>query len=348
MELSISILITPWPQRPNAYCLLAAMHLAYYQEMQYTQSNRLVRLLSACFFFLRLGAVYVAGTSIVIAQELEPRTFANTPTGVNIFSAGYAYSSGNVLLDPTLPIEDLDGKLNIGLIGYGRTFGLFNRNAKLKVFVPYAFGDWKGEFEGAAAEREAQGFGDIRLKLEWNFFGAPALNGKQFQSYQQKTIVGTSVMIVAPTSDYNSDELLNLGSNRWAVRTELGVSRAIGSWTLELIGNVWWFGSNNNFVGGNKLEQDPLYVAKGHLIYSFRPGLWVGFGLGYGRGGQSQVNGVPRATEQENFRFGLSAAYPINKQHGLVGSFTRAQNSGAGAEFDVFSLRYQYAWGGDK
>ena len=303
-------------------------------------------LLSGAALFLSLIAFFVASISNVIAQELEPRTYANTPTGVNIFSAGYAYSSGNVLLDPTLPIENLDGKLNIGLVGYGRTFGLLDRNAKLKMFVPYAFGDWEGEFEGAAAERDARGFGDIRVKLEWNFFGAPALSGKQFQSYKQRTIVGTSIMVVAPTSDYNSDKLLNLGSNRWAVRTELGVSRAIGSWAVELIGNAWWFGTNDNFFGGNKLEQDPLYVAKGHLIYSFRPGLWVGFGLGYGRGGQSQVNGVSRATEQENFRFGLSAAYPFNRQHGIVGSFTHAQNSGAGAEFDAFSLRYQYAWGG--
>ena len=297
-------------------------------------------------FFWWIAFVCVGICNLAAAQELEPRTYANTPTGVNIFSAGYAYSSGNVLLDPTLPIENLDGKLNIGLMGYARTFGLLKQNAKLKLFVPYAFGDWKGEFAGADAEREARGFGDIRVKLEWNFFGAPAVNRKEFQSYQQKTIVGTSVMVVMPTSEYNSDKLLNLGSNRWAVRTELGASRAIGSWTLELIGNVWWFGSNDNFFGGNKQEQDPLYVAKGHLIYSFRPGLWVGFGLGYGRGGQSQINGVPRATEQENFRFGLSAAYPFNRQHGLVGGFTRAQNSGAGAEFDAFSLRYQYAWGG--
>ena len=41
------------------------------------------------------------------AQELEPRTYNNTPTDINLFTIGYAYSSGNVLLDPALPIEDL-------------------------------------------------------------------------------------------------------------------------------------------------------------------------------------------------------------------------------------------------
>jgi hypothetical protein len=279
------------------------------------------------------------------AQELEPRTYNNTPIDINLVTIGYAYSSGNVLLDPTLPIEDLDGKLNIMLTGYARTFSLLGQNAKFKAFVPYAFGDWKGSLDGIPAEREAQGFGDIRLKLEWNFYGAPALNAEEYRSWQQKTIVGGSVLLVAPTSDYNSDKLLNLGSNRWAIRPEIGVSQGFGKWTLELIANVWLFGDNDNFFGGNTLEQDPLYVAKGHLIYTFRPGFWLGLGLGYGRGGQSEVDGIPRATEQENFRYALHAAYPINKQHGISASYTSAKNVGAGAEFDAFAMRYSYAWG---
>ena len=294
----------------------------------------LLCLLAACF------------SMSAIAQELEPRTYANTPTGVNLLSAGYAYSSGNILLDPTLPVEDLDGRLNIGTLGYGRTFGLAGSNAKFKAFVPYAFGDWQGTFEGAQRERDAQGFGDIRLKLEWNFYGAPALAGKGFRAWEQKTIVGASVLVVMPTSDYDSGKVLNLGSNRWAIRPEIGVSRAIGKWSLEAMVNAWFFDANNNFAGGNKLEQDPLYVAKGHLVYSFRPGFWLGLGIGYGRGGQTKLNGEPRATEQENYRFGIAGAYPFNNQHGMGASFVRASNNGTGSEFDLFSIRYQYAWGG--
>jgi hypothetical protein len=280
------------------------------------------------------------------AQELEPRTYNNTPININLLSVGYAHSSGNVLLDPALPIEDLDGKLNIMLAGYARTFGLLGRNAKFKTFVPYAFGDWKGALDEVQEERDARGFGDIRLKLEWNFYGAPALNAEEFSSWQQKTVVGGSVLLVTPTSDYHSDRLLNLGSNRWAVRPEIGVSRGFDKWTLELIANVWLFGDNDNFLGGSKLEQDPLYVAKGHLIYTFRPGFWLGLGLGYGRGGQTDVDGIQRATEQENFRYALHAAYPFNKQHGISASYASAKNSGAGTEFDAFSIRYQFAWGG--
>ncbi len=295
------------------------------------------------FLYLLFYMLHVSTSAY--AQELEPRTYANTPIGINWFTVGYGYSSGNVLLDPALPVEDLDGKMNIGILGYGRTFSLLNRNAKLKIFVPYAFGDWQGNFEGDATTREARGFGDFRAKLEWNFYGAPALSGAKYQSYQQKTIIGTSILIVAPTSDYNSDKLLNLGSNRWSIRTELGVSRAIGKWTVEFAGNVSWFNDNNNYFGGNTLSQDPLYVAKTHLIYKFRPGMWLGGSLGYGRGGQSFINGEPRANEQKNLRYGMTFAYSFNQQHGIRASYTAAENSGAGTEFDAFGLGYKYAWG---
>jgi len=44
------------------------------------------------------------GPSGLFAQELAPKTFANTPVGMNYLAVGYAFSSGNMLLDPALPI----------------------------------------------------------------------------------------------------------------------------------------------------------------------------------------------------------------------------------------------------
>ena len=286
-----------------------------------------------------------------MAQELDPRTYSNAPTGVNFFSASYGYSSGNVLLDPTLPIENLDGKINIGAFGYGRSFGLLGRNAKVKVVIPYAAGDWQGQIQpgpGLRSEdqqRRARGFGDIRAKLEWNFIGAPALKPDEYKDYKQDLVVGGSVLIVAPTSDYNSEKLLNLGSNRWVMRTEVGASKEFGRWGVELAGNIWLFGINDNFFGGNRSEQDPLYVIKSNIVYTWRPGLWLGAGVGYGKGGRTTINGTPRDNEQENYRYGLAFAYPFNQQHGLKVTLLKAENGGAGAEFDAFGLTYTYAWG---
>ena len=68
-----------------------------------------------------------------VAQELEPRSHASAPVRMNIFILAYAYSSGNVLFDPALPIEDVKAKANIFTLGYAATINLFGRLAKLDV-----------------------------------------------------------------------------------------------------------------------------------------------------------------------------------------------------------------------
>lgn len=280
------------------------------------------------------------------AQELEPRTYANTAVGVNLVGLVGGISRGNVLLDPTLPIEDLDGDVKYGAIQYLRSFALFDRSAKAKILVPFTSGDWIGSLQGDTQSRSATGFGDARLTLEWNIAGAPAMTGPELRQFEQKTIIGASLRIIAPTGDYDRTKAINLGSNRWSYRAELGAARAIGNWTVEGIGAMWTFGNNDDFFDGNYLQQDELWVIKTHLIYSFRPGLWVGAGIGYGNGGRTTVNGVPRDNRQENWRIGATFAYPINRQHGISFIVGSGFNNGAGSDFDTIAVAYRFAWGG--
>jgi hypothetical protein len=87
------------------------------------------------------AAVAAAVGSAFQAQEIEFRKYANTPVGTNQLSVGYSFAAGSVLLDPAIPIDDLDADLHVVLLRYARSFGLLGRNAKLKIAQPYAFGD---------------------------------------------------------------------------------------------------------------------------------------------------------------------------------------------------------------
>src|SRR5579871_5524845 len=40
------------------------------------------------------------------AQELEPRSYTNTPVGLNFLIAGDSYLKGSVLTDPSEPLKD--------------------------------------------------------------------------------------------------------------------------------------------------------------------------------------------------------------------------------------------------
>ena len=290
--------------------------------------------------------VAITGTAVARAQELEARTYANLPIGLNALALGYAYSSGNTLMDPSLPIEGLDAKNHLIFVAYARTFALLGRAAKAGVFIPATFGDWEGTIEGLPFRqtRNVGGAGDARIVFSWNFIGAPAMRPADFAGYRQKTIVGARLQVIAPTGHYDPNRLLNLGSNRWTFVPEIGVSHRLTRWTLELSVATWLFTNNDDFLG-TTLSQEPLGTVTGHAVYHVRPGLWWALGAGYGRGGQTTVNEIPRDTKQRNRRFAAVLAIPLRPGHGLRTTLLHAIADGAGQKFDLVSLAYSYAWG---
>ena len=152
-------------------------------------------------------------------------------------------------------------------------------------------------------------------------YGAPPLEGKEFIEYRAKadveTIVGAALLAELPTGEYKEDKLINLGTNRFTFRPQLGVLHNRGKWSMELTGSVWLYSDNNDFFGGNELEQDPFYTIQAHLVYNFRPGIWAAAGAGYGYGAESTVNGVEKDDRKENLAGSLSVGYSFTPQFGI-------------------------------
>lgn len=295
--------------------------------------------------WLLLG-LFATGAGGAEAQELEPRKYLSLPAGTNLLAVGYAWSNGNVLLDPVLPIENLDGSIQLGFAQFVHGFSLFGRSAKFAAMVPWSAGDWAGTLDGQFETQRASGMGDAHVGLEWNLYGAPVGEGAIIRRDEPATVVGASLRLSLPTGRYDSAELLNLGSNRYTLRTEIGVAHTRGRWIYEGMASVWLFTDNDDFLEGNTLSQRPLYVAKAGVVYSFRrPGLWTSFGVGFGDGGQTRVNGVPRNTQQNNWRFSASLAWPLAARHGLRLTYSTGITRKAGSDFDTVALAYQYAWG---
>ncbi len=280
------------------------------------------------------------------AQEIEPRTYANTPVGLNFLAVGYSYSTGNIFMDPALPIEDLDGRVSLALVRYIRTFNLFGASAKAKVVLPVASGHWDGFLEGEFRTRDASGFGDARLGLDVLLVGAPVLERQQFAEYEQRSVVGLRFDLVLPIGQYDSSRLINLGSNRWAFHSEVGWSKVIGEWTIEAAAGAWFYTDNSDFLGGLTVSQDPSLVAKVNAVRMVRPGLWWAVGMGYGQGGQTFVNGVARATTQKNWRITAMVVVPLSKTSGLSLTAISGKTFQAGPDFDVLAVAYQFSWGG--
>jgi hypothetical protein len=297
------------------------------------------------WLILAAGTFLAGSPRVLVAQELEPRAFSPVPVSVNFAAMGYGYSYGNVLLDPSIPLEDGKGKVHSLLGAYVRTFSFFGMSAKADAIVPFAFGDWEGRLAGQDTTRSATGFGDPSVRLSVNFIGAPALEIPRFMTFRQGTIVGASLRVIAPLGQYDNARLINLGTNRWTFVPRVGASRRLGRWFVEGIVSAWLFADNNDFLGGT-LEQDPLWAIQGNVSYVFEGGAWASVNGGWGSGGRATVNGVEGSTRQENARFGATVTYPLTRRASLKLAYIGGASTRLGADFDSFVLVYQHRWGG--
>jgi len=262
--------------------------------------------------------------SDLFAQDTEPRRWAQMPTGLNFIGVGTNYTQGDIFLDPVILAEDVTFRIAGAGLGYIRSFGMFGKTARVGVTVPYASGRWEGFVDGVYTSTRRRGFLDPRFRLSVLLYGGPAETPAEFaRSEKANTVGGAAVAIKLPLGDYLEDRLINLGQNRWMIRPQLGVTHTRNKWTYELTGSVFIFGDNDEFWGGNELESDPLYALQGHLIYTFRPGLWASLSTAYGSGLEATINGLPKDNKSANWVTAVSVGFPLSRTQGLKFAWLR-------------------------
>jgi len=291
----------------------------------------------AALVLLRSGA---------LAQDLEPRAYSNSPTGLNFVIAGYGCAKGSVLTDPSLPLDNVTNEANIGVFAFATTLNVLGNSGKFDMIVPYGSLYAKGLAYGQPRERYVEGFGDPLFRLSMDFIGAPALSAAEFKDYRQNFILGASLRVSAPLGQYDSDKLVNIGANRWAFKPEIGLSKAIGKWTLELAPAVTCYTDNNDFFGGQTREVAPIYSLQSGVIYTFVPSCWLALNAGYYVGGRSTVDGVKNNDVQEGMRFGVTLAIPLNRNYSVKFYGVTGYSAQCVHDFETVGVALQYRWGG--
>lgn len=278
------------------------------------------------------------------AQELEPRAYSPNPVGANFIVQSYVYQSGDVMFDPSLPFSDVEARISAAVAGYGCTFDLFGRTASFLVMMPYVWGDVEGNVGEEYRAITRSGLGDLRTKFTVNVFGGPALKPREFAARTPGTMLGVSALLSVPAGQYDPAKLINIGTNRWAFKPELGLTHPIGNWTLEAFTGVWFFGDNDNFYGGKLRSQDPLLTFQAHVGYNFRPRLWLAGDFTYYSGGVVYSDEIPTDTRQSNSRAGLTVSLPFHKRHSIKVSVARGVTARVGSDFTTIGVAYQYFW----
>lgn len=284
-----------------------------------------------------------------LAEELEPRRWTHLPINTNFFGSGYVYTEADIDFDPLLKAKDVEMEMDTWVAKYIRSFSLFEKTARVSVLQAYQEGRWSGLLDGTSKKINRSGWTDTIVRFAINLYGAPPLQGKKYAEYRAatkvETIVGAALSVQLPTGDYMDDKLINLGSNRFTFRPQIGAVHTRGKWSAETTGIVALHTDNTDFFNGKKLEQDPLYSIHGHLIYTFRPGLWASASAGYNYGGKSTVDGTEKDDLKQNLAWALALGFPVSRQFGFKIAYvgTRSLES-TGFDSDSFVVGASAFW----
>jgi hypothetical protein len=283
---------------------------------------------------------------------LTPRAYVITPIHTNAVLLTYSFKSGSILFDPTLPITDATGQLSVPVFSAYHTFSFFGRSANIAVNLPYSVGTFRGSVNGTKQEVYRSGMTDSIFRFSVNLKGGPAMTAKEFSSWKQKTILGASFRVLAPTGQYDPKVLINPGTNRWALKPEFGASRRIGNWIFDAYTGVTFYTTNSEFFsfnqhspGVNTLKQGPVATLETHVSYDVKPRLWVSCDWNYWYGGRRSVNGVETSGSlQANSRIGATASIPVTKRQSLKFSYSYGDIVRVGGNYHNISVAWQYAW----
>jgi len=293
--------------------------------------------------------------SLAAAQDLTPRAYVVLPVESNAVILTYAFSDGELLFDPTVPIEDAVGTLHAPVFTYFYAFDFFGRSANISGSVPYLIGDFSGTVQGQDRAVRRKGFADLPIRLAVNLIGGRAMAAPDFvKTPPPRTTLGASVKVIAPTGQYDPDLLINVGANRWSFKPEIGFTRSNGPLKLDMYAGVWFFTANDDYFTGIKgglpstRKQEPIGAFEFHVSYDVRPRLWISADINYWRGGKASVNGVKNNnTLQANSRYGVTGSLPLTRHQAVKVSYSDGVVVRIGGNYKILSMGWQYSWLGN-
>jgi len=300
-------------------------------------------------------------TMLAMGILCPPKTLAQVParfywktlSGANAFPLIVESISGNTNpFDPAHTVTPgAHFEATLALPGYARTFSLFDRAAMAAILLPMGRISGDVTVAGKTVNQSADGFGDPMLEFNINVLGPKAQkNIPDVLRYEPGFSVDLLADLAVPIGEYDSDQPLNLGQNRWYGRLGIPIIWQLGPWvpgrrtTLEFLPAVWLFGTNDDYVG-QTLKTDPMFQLDAHLTRDFTETFWGALDAAWYTGGQASINGV-QGEKLDNLGIGLSLGYQMNENLNLTFGYMSTVNDSAPGDLRMnkFMVTLVYGW----
>ena len=310
----------------------------------------------------KAGWLYlVVATLIAIGALCPPQTLAQVParfywktlSDSNAVPVIFQSLSGNTNpFDPAhtiAPGASLDATL--GIVGYARTFSLFDRAAMAALLFPMGHISGEVTVAGRTFNQSASGFGDPMVEFNINVIGPPAQKDiPAVMRYEPGFSIDLLADLAVPIGEYDSSQPLNIGQNRWYGRFGVPTILQIGPWvpgqrmTLEFLPAVWFFGNNDDYVG-QTIETDPLFQLDAHLTRDITEKLWASLDAAWYYGGEATINDV-QGEKLNNIGLGITLGYQINDNLNLTVGYKSTINDSSSDDLrmDSFMVSLVFGW----
>jgi len=298
-------------------------------------------------FSSSLASLILMGVGLLQAQDLAPRAYVITPVRSNAVTLTWAFYDGGLNFSGNIPLV-ATGTYNVPILSYYHSLSIFGRSANMNASLPYGVGTFRAAALGRQKSAYRSGLLDLGIRLSVNLVGGPAMTAEQFSKWKQKTLLGASIRVIAPTGQYQPTRLINWGINRWAFKPELGYSGRWGHWVLDGYGGAWFYTSNPadfHLPQPAPQTEEPVGSFEGHLSRDFGRGTWVSLDGNFWWGGVTTLNGIRNPeTLQTSSRIGGTAAFRISKHQSIKVNYSSGAYVRFGGNYNNASLAWQYSW----
>jgi len=287
-----------------------------------------------------------------IAQT-PARFYWKTLSGANGVPLIFESISGNT--NPFDPSHNVNPgayvNATMAMVGYAKFLPLFDRSTMISVIFPMGRISSDVVAAGLTTKEATKGFGDPMLEFNINIIGPKAqMSLPDLMRYEPGFSLDLLMDIAFPVGEYNNEQALNIGQNRWYGRLGAPIVWQIGPWvpgrrtTLEFIPAVWLFGDNTDYLG-TTMQTDPIFQLDAHLSRDLTHNFWASLDGAWFNGGQATVD-TSQGTKLNNIALGITLGYQINENINLTFGYKSTINDDAtdALRMDGFMVTFVYGW----
>lgn len=241
----------------------------------------------------------------------DPKDYIPAPPGTNAvlfyydhISGSDAYSRGNKISDAA----NLTGNIAVFRYAYWNEIGKFPW--AVSALLPYG-------------NLSLDNAGPTNQSISTSQIGDPIFLGViwPIAKPSTRTWLAFAQYIIPPLGEYTNQKPsgLQLGSNRWTFKEEVGFVQGFGPFELDISGFIQLYTDNGKYTSSNLTSvNDPLYHMEAHFIWDINKTFFISADYLYDNGGETKVAGVKQNDNLNDHTAGITIGYNITSSSQIL------------------------------